>query len=73
MKPDDFWGSCPVDGRDWGGSSRCQDACLSELMGQFQTSCTLAGSIYEECEFLSGIPLPLTNDLFPRLDRTRAT
>ena len=30
-KPDPGWGSCPVDGRDWGGSEACSTQIIEEL------------------------------------------
>lgn len=43
MKQDDNWGSCPVEGRDWGASERGDDGAINELTSRFEDACRAAG------------------------------
>lgn len=44
MKPQDQgWGSCPVEGRDWGTSEPCDPVIIEELSRRFEKSCIDAG------------------------------
>jgi hypothetical protein len=43
MKQDENWGSCPVQGRDWGGSFRCNDSTVEELTTRLDGSSREAG------------------------------
>jgi hypothetical protein len=43
MKQDEGWGSCPVEGRDWGGSSKCNDEVLHVLSAYFEECIRASG------------------------------
>lgn len=42
-QPEQGWGCCPVDGRDWGGSDTCNEFVINELFERFKHSQAGAG------------------------------
>jgi hypothetical protein len=50
MKQDEGWGSCPVQGRDWGNSYTCDEPVIDALVAQFEESGRRAGTSTRDCE-----------------------
>lgn len=47
MKPQDQrWGSCPIEGRDWGASDGCDPTIIEELSRRLEQSGIDAGTLY---------------------------
>jgi hypothetical protein len=42
-QPEQGWGCCPVDGRDWGGSDNCNESVINELFERFKQAQAGAG------------------------------
>lgn len=49
VKPlDQGWGSCPVNGRDWGTSESCDPAIIEELIRRFDQCRVEAGRKHQK-------------------------
>ena len=49
--PEQGWGSCPVDGRDWGTTESCNEAIIKMLFQRFQSAQSAAGKFSYGCRF----------------------
>lgn len=72
-KPDPGWGSCPVAGRDWGGSEGCSPEIIEELGRRFEQSGLDAG-IVDDAATPAGSRNPSdSSNLFECLELEAAT
>ena len=44
--PEEGWGSCPIDGRDWGTSQRTEKTVIDELTMKFEQSRADSGKYF---------------------------